>query len=116
MKAGVFFNNFSIIFVYNNTFFSATNKASRAHKTKVMNGLFTKTSFTGKQKGYPLFSFQNQLYLMKLVDIMKKNLDRPVRNMAKTAKNEKVNKGRSATWWSNFANFNGSKFVFHKAL
>ena len=47
---------------------------------------------------------------------MKKNLDKPVRNMAKTTQNEKVNKGRSATWWSNFANFNGSEFVFHKAL
>ena len=78
--------------------------------------MFTKTSFVGIQPVGPYFSFQNQLYLIKLVDIMKKNLGKTVRHMAKMAKNEKVNKGRSATWWSNFANFNGSKFVFYKAL
>ena len=53
---------------------------------------------------------------MKIVDPIKKDLSESRRNMVKTSKNEKVNKGRSATWWSNFANFNGSKFVFHKAL
>ena len=73
-------------------------------------------SFTGKQKEVPEISFQKLVKLIKLVDIMMKNLDKPVRNMAKTNQNEKVNKGRSATWWSNFANFNGSKFVFYKAL
>ena len=53
---------------------------------------------------------------MKIVDPIKKDLTKSMRNMVKTSKNEKVNKGRSATWWSNFANFNGSKFVFYKAL
>ena len=53
---------------------------------------------------------------MKSVDPMKKNLVRSPRNKVKTSKNEKVNKDRSATWWSDFANFNVSKFVFHKAL
>ena len=115
MKGGVFFNNLSIIFIYR-ILFSSTNKASRAHKPKVTNGLFRKASFTGKQTLAPKISFQKQLHLIKLVDIMKKNLDKPFRNMAKTNQNEKVNKGRSATWWSNFANFNGSEFVFHKAL
>ena len=78
--------------------------------------MFTKSSFTGKQKEVPEISFQKLVKLIKLVDIMKKNLDKPRRNMAKTTQNEKVNKGRSASWWSNFANFNGSEFVFHKAL
>ena len=53
---------------------------------------------------------------MEIVDPIKKNLSGKTWNMVKTSKNEKVNKGRSATWWSNFANFNGSKFVFYKAL
>ena len=78
--------------------------------------MFTKSSFTGKQKEVPEISFQKLIKLINLVDIMKKNLDKPGRNMAKTAQNKKVNKGHSATWWSNFANFNGSKFVIHKAL
>ena len=53
---------------------------------------------------------------MIIVDPIKKEIKKSMRNMVKTSKNEKVNKGCSATWWSNFANFNGSKFVFHKAL
>ena len=52
---------------------------------------------------------------MKSVDPMKKDLSESRRNMVKTSQNEKVNKGHSATWRSSFANFNGSKFVFHKA-
>ena len=53
---------------------------------------------------------------MKILDPIKKILIESTGNMVKTRQNEKVNKGRSATWWSNFANFNGSKFVFYKAL
>ena len=64
----------------------------------------------------PRYLFQKLLSYMKIVDPMKKDLVRSPRNMVKTSKNEKVNKGRSATWWSNFTNFNGSKFVFYKAL
>ena len=52
---------------------------------------------------------------MKIVDPIKKDLRRKRRNMVKMSENEKVNKGRSATWWSNFANLNGIKFVFQKA-
>ena len=78
--------------------------------------MFTKTSFTGKQKEVTEILFQKLIKLINLVDIMKKNLDKPGRNMAKTNKNEKVNKGHSTTWLSNFANFDGSKFVLYKAL
>ena len=53
---------------------------------------------------------------MKILDPIQKILSGSMGNMVKTSQNEKVNKGHSATWWSNFANFNGSEFVFHKAL
>ena len=77
---------------------------------------FTKTSFTAPEYGDFRYLFQKLILFMKIVDPIKKDLSESRRNMVKTSKNEKVNKGRSATWWSNFANFNGSKFVFYKAL
>ena len=46
---------------------------------------------------------------MEIVDPMKKNLSGKRWNMVKTSKNEKVNKGRSATWWPNFENVKKQK-------
>ena len=43
---------------------------------------------------------------------MKRNLSRSQRNMVKTSKNEKVNKGPSATWWPNFENVKKQKMDF----
>ena len=40
---------------------------------------------------------------------MKRNLSRSRRNMVKTSKNKKVNKGPSATWWPNFENVKKQK-------
>ena len=93
------------------------NKQSlQDHVNKTRHCLFTKMLFTAAVRIRPRGLFQKLLSFMKIVDPMKKNLVRSPGNKVKTSKNEKVNKGRSAPWWSNFANFNGSKFVFHKAL
>ena len=43
---------------------------------------------------------------------MKRNLSRSRRNMVKTSKNKKVNKGPSATWWPNFENVKKQKMDF----
>ena len=43
---------------------------------------------------------------------MKRNLSRSQRNMVKTSKNKKVNKGPSATWWPNFENVKKQKMDF----
>ena len=43
---------------------------------------------------------------------MKRNLRRSRRNMVKTSKNKKVNKGPSATWWPNFENVKKQKMDF----
>ena len=43
---------------------------------------------------------------------MKRNLSRSWRNMVKTSKNKKVNKGPSATWWPNFENVKKQKIDF----
>ena len=93
------------------------NKQSlQNHVSKTRHCLFTKTSFTARGKLTPRILFQKLIVLMNISDPIKKILIESTGNMVKTRQNEKVNKGRSATWVSNFANFNGSKFVFHKAL
>ena len=43
---------------------------------------------------------------------MKRNPSRSRRNMVKTSKNKKVNKGPSATWWPNFENVKKQKMDF----
>ena len=43
---------------------------------------------------------------------MKRNPSRSQRNMVKTSKNEKVNKGPSANWWPNFENVKKQKMDF----
>ena len=47
---------------------------------------------------------------------MKRNLSRSQRNMVKTSKNKKVNKGPSATWWPNFENVKKQKMDFFTIL
>ena len=42
---------------------------------------------------------------------MKRNLSRSRRNLVKTSKNKKVNKGPSATWWQNFENVKKQKIL-----
>ena len=42
---------------------------------------------------------------------MKRNLSRSGRNMVKTSKNKKVNKGPSVTWWPNFENVKKQKMT-----
>ena len=51
---------------------------------------------------------------MKSVDPIKKFLMGFRRNMVKTSQNEKVNKGHSATWWSNFAILMAQNLYFTK--
>ena len=43
---------------------------------------------------------------------MKRNLSRSQRNMVKTSKNKKVNKGPCATWCPNFENVKKQKMEF----
>ena len=49
---------------------------------------------------------------MKIDYFMKRNLSRLRRNMVKTRKNKKVDKGPSATWWPNFENVKKQKMDF----